>query len=215
MNKLLLQRSCKLCLFLFWLVTLTMGPYIVFSNSNLELILSNRAILINTIQRATGLTAFGLLTFQIFLSSNTKFIKYHMLNGILAYTFVFIHPILMIVSRYFLYRKIDPFYVYTDVCVLCDGIYEYYVNFGRIAFYLTTTAVIAVKYKNMSSWLKIHWRKLHVLNYLAFYAVSIHAYSLGSDSSTKLFIYFFWFCQIVVLYSILLKLSRLLLKPKS
>ena len=169
------------------------------------------------LQRITGLIAFSLLTLQIYLSSSNKFIKYHMLNGILAYTFIFLHPLLMIVFRYFLYQKIDPFYVFTDVCLLCEGSYEYYINFGRIAFYLVTIAVIAVKYKqslasfagrNINDWLKVHWRKLHMLNYVAFYAISIHAYKLGSDSSTKLFTYFFWLAQAIVLYRLLLKLKK-------
>lgn len=160
--------------------------------SNLEII--------NLVQRITGITAFVLITLQIYLSSSRKLIKYHMLNGILAYFFVFLHPVLMIVYRYILYQKMDPFYVFTDACLLCDGAYEYYINFGRIAFYLITIAVIAVKFRYINNWLKTNWRKLHILNYVAFYFVSIHAYSLGSDSSTKLFIYFFWLAQAIVLY---------------
>lgn len=164
--------------------------------------------IINLLQRITGITAFVLLTLQIYLSSSKKLIKYHMLNGILAYFFVFLHPVLMIVYRYVMYQKRDPFYVFTDVCILCDGVYEYYINFGRIAFYLITIAVIAVKFRYLSTWLKNNWRKLHILNYVAFYFVSIHAYSLGSDSSNKLFIFLFWVCQAVVLYRLLLKLKK-------
>ncbi|MDP3918166.1 MAG: hypothetical protein Q8Q30_03270 [Candidatus Woesebacteria bacterium] len=164
--------------------------------------------IVTLLQRITGITAFALLTLQIYLSSSHKFIKYHKLNGILAYTFVFLHPVLMIFFRYFLYQKIDPFYVFTDVCLLCNNVYEYYINFGRIAFYAVTTAIIAVKFRTVNDWLKIHWRKLHMLNYVAFYAVSIHAYKLGTDSSTKLFIYFFWLAQAVVLYRLLLVLRK-------
>jgi len=164
--------------------------------------------IITLLQRITGIIAFSLLTLQIYLSSNRKFIKFHMLNGILAYTFIFLHPVLMIVYKYIYSSKFDPFYVFTDICVLCDGVYEYYINFGRTAFYLVTIAVIAVKFRDVNTWLKIHWRKLHMLNYVAFYFVSIHAYNIGTDSSTKLFTYFFWLAQVVVLYRLLLKLKR-------
>lgn len=164
--------------------------------------------IINLLQRITGITAFVLITLQIYLSSSRKLIKYHMANGILAYTFVFLHPVLMIVYRYILYQKMDPFYVFTDACLLCDGAYEYYINFGRIAFYLITIAVIAVKFRYLDAWLKNNWRKLHILNYVAFYAISIHAYKLGTDSSTKIFIFLFWVCQAVVLYRLLLKLKK-------
>ena len=95
--------------------------------------------------------------------------------------------------------KFDPFYVYTDFCVLCDGTYEHLVNLGRIAFYITTLTVLTAKFKNyLSEWIKNNWRKLHVLNYVAFYLVSVHAYNLGSDTSKPWFIYLFWLCQIIV-----------------
>ena len=167
--------------------------------------------IVNLIQRITGLAAFFLITLQIFLSSNRKYIKYHMLNGILAYTFVFIHPVLMVVSNYLFSSNFDPFYVYVDACVMCNGTYEYYVNFGRIAFYSVTIAVIAAKLRNINTWLKNNWRKLHLLNYIAFYAVSIHAYNIGTDFSKTIFIYLFWICQLVVLYTLVLKVRQLLI----
>lgn len=166
-------------------------------------------VTINLIQRITGVTAFVLITLQIFLSSNIKFTKLHKLNGILAYTFIFIHPILMILYRYSYSGKFDPFYVYTDLCVLCDGTYEHFINLGRIAFYITTITVITARFKNyLSEWIRNNWRKLHILNYIAFYLVSIHAYNLGSDTSKQWFIYFFWFAQTVVLYAIIKRIRE-------
>jgi len=160
-------------------------------------------VTINTIQRITGIIAFTLITLQIFLSSNRKFTKFHMLNGILAYTFIFVHPIMMILYRYSYMGDFDPFYVYTDVCVLCNGEYEHFVNLGRIAFYLVTITVLTAKFRDkIHKWVGKNWRKLHILNYLVFYLVSVHAINIGTDSTNKLFLYFFWFCQIVVLYSI-------------
>lgn len=166
--------------------------------------------LINLLQRITGIAAFSLITLQIFLSTNRKYLKFHMLNGILAYTFIFLHPILMIVYRYLYTSKIDPFYVYTDLCVLCDGMYETYVNLGRIAFYLLTLAVFVAKFrkgalflgKKTSDWIVLNWRKLHVINYVAFYFVSFHAINIGTESLNKVFIFFFWLCQLVVLYTV-------------
>lgn len=166
--------------------------------------------IVNLVQRITGIAAFSLITLQIFLSSNRKFVKFHMLNGILAYTFIFMHPVLMVVYKYLYSSKLDPFYVFTDVCVLCDGVYEYYINFGRLAFYLLTTAVIAAKFRKISEWLNNNWRKLHILNYVAFYFVSIHAYNIGSDSTTKLFLTFFWLCQIIVAGVIVKRIKGLL-----
>jgi len=174
--------------------------------------------IINLLQRITGLTAFALLFIQIVLGSNmdyfrTKFgnnaLKIHIANGFLAYFFIFLHPILMIIFRYFLYGKIDPFYVYVDFCFLCDNKYEYYINFGRLAFLSLTIAVFAGLFRGYNKFMRLHWRKLHALNYLAFYFISIHAYFTGTDSINKTFTFFFWTAQIVVLISIFNRLKSL------
>lgn len=157
--------------------------------------------LVNILQRSSGIIALGLLTFQIYLGASRKNIKLHMINGILTYFFVFLHPITYLLFRYFAIGKIDPLYVFIDVCVLCQGVYEHYLNLGRIAFYLVTTAVIAVKFKNISSWLKANWRKLHVLNYLAFYIVSVHSILIGTDAKNSVFLAYFIILQIIVLMS--------------
>lgn len=185
--------------------------------------MTNLAI-INLLQRITGLTAFVLLFIQIVLGSNMDFwrakfgsiaLKIHITNGLLAYFFILLHPTLMIAFRYFLYGKIDPYYVFTDFCVLCEKPYDYYINFGRLALLSVTIAVFAGLFRGANLWMRKNWRKLHILNYLAFYFVSIHSYNIGADSSTKLFIYTFWFFQIVVLCIILSKLRQLLLKLRS
>jgi predicted ferric reductase len=177
---------------------------------------------INLLQRITGLTAFGLLFIQIVLGSNMDFwrtklgdkaLKLHIVNGILTYTFIFLHPILMVLYMYSYSSNFDPFYVYTDFCVLCDGAYEYYINFGRLAFLFTTIAVFAGLFRGMNMWMRQNWRKLHILNYFAFYFVSIHSYNIGSDSSEPLFTYLFWTAQIVVLVSVIKKLKEVF-KPK-
>lgn len=163
--------------------------------------------IVNVLQRFSGVIALGLITIQIYLGANRKNIKFHKLNGIFAYTFVLIHPITYLLFRYFAIGKIDPLYVFVDVCVLCQNTYEHYLNLGRIAFYLVTTAVIAVKFRDFSNWLKINWRKLHILNYLAFYFVSFHSILIGTDSKKPLFLIYFVLLQIVVLGSIIKKLK--------
>ena len=120
--------------------------------------------IINLLQRITGLVALGLITFQIYLGASQKAIKFHKLNGILAYTFILIHPILFLLSRKIIYDRFDFYYIFVDACVICDKPYDFLINFGRIAFYLITTAVLAVKLRVVVPWLKTNWRKLHVLN---------------------------------------------------
>ncbi len=165
--------------------------------------------IINLLQRITGMLALGLITLQIYLGANRKAIWLHKMNGILAYVFVFLHPLLLVGYDYVAFGRFDPLYVFVDVCLLCDSVRESLINFGRIAFYLVTTAVIAIKFREFNSWLKVNWRKLHVLNYLAFYFVSFHSIKIGTDSTSSLFLVYFAFCQIVVLISIFNKI-----KPK-
>ena len=164
--------------------------------------------IINLLQRITGLVALGLITFQIYLGASQKAIKFHKLNGILAYTFILIHPILFLLSRKIIYDRFDFYYIFVDACVICDKPYDFLINFGRIAFYLITTAVLAVKLRGVVPWLKTNWRKLNVLNYLAFYFVSLHSINIGTDSRSTWFIVYFAVCQIIVLYSIINRLKR-------
>lgn len=163
--------------------------------------------IINLLQKITGIIALGLLALQIYLGANRKNIKFHMLNGIFTYTFVFLHPVLFLLYRYFTIGKLDPLYIFVDVCVLCQGIYEHYINLGRVGFYLVTIAVIAVKFRNISNWLKTNWRKLHILNYLAFYFVSFHSIFIGTDSRKPLFLIYFVILQIIVLETIVKRLK--------
>ena len=165
--------------------------------------------IINLLQRITGMLALGLITLQIYLGASRKAIWFHRINGILAYIFVFLHPLLLVFYDYVAFGRFDPLYVFVDVCLLCDSIRESLINLGRIAFYLITVAVIAIKFREFSSWLKTNWRKLHVLNYLAFYFVSFHSINIGTDSKSSLFLVYFWICQIIVLCSIIQKLKTL------
>lgn len=164
---------------------------------------------ISLMQRLSGLIAIGLITLQIYLGATRKAIWFHKINGIIAYTFILIHPSLLIIKNYLNYSKFDPFYVFVDACILCDGLYEHFLNFGRIAFYLITIAVLAVKLRDFFPWLKANWRKLHILNYVAFYFVSFHSINIGSDSRQAWFLIYFILCQLVVLYSIMMKLKNL------
>lgn len=166
--------------------------------------------IINLLQRITGIIAFSLITLQIYLGSRKINLKLHMANGLIAYTFVLIHPLLLILYRYVFFGRFDPYYVFTDACVLCGNLNEYFINFGRIGLYLITIAVFVAKFKNIDKWLKANWTKIHPINYLAFYSLSIHALGVGTDSGSIIFILFFVFCQIVVLTSVVKFISKML-----
>lgn len=145
-----------------------------------------------------------------------------MVVGIFAYFFIFLHPLLYVLLRYYLSLGFDPFYVFVDFCVMCRTPYDYFLSFGRYAFYIFTLAVIVAKARNGFSWfsrglnefIKLHWRKLHALNYLAFIFVSSHAINIGSDATKPWFMVLFWSCQLVFLYVVVKKLREVYLNFK-
>ena len=153
--------------------------------------------IVNLVQSITAVIAFVFLTLQIY--TNAKIFKY------LTYFFIFIQPILIIISVYFLYGRLDPFYMYTDLCLLCGKKYEYDINFLRIAFYAISIAVFAPYFK-LSKYFNYH--VVASFAYLGFYSLSIYLYNTSPYSNSKLFIYFFWLAQAVVLYRLLLVLRK-------
>lgn len=198
--------------FLIWLGFLLAGPVIVFINTNFGVVGTNRVLIANLFQKSLGLIAFFLLTFQITFREKIE-IKYHKLNGIFTYFFVFLHPATWIVWNYFLRGNIDVYYPFIDVCGLCKPKVEYFYNLGRLGFWSITFAVVAARLVTIinDKWLNKNWRKVHLLNYLAFYFVSIHAFFIGSDTKAFLFNIFFLTSQFLVLNTILKKKSNFIL----
>lgn len=148
------------------------------------------------------------------MGATHKKIKLHKINGILISILIVLHPLFYMVYRYLYGLKLDPFYVFVDACLLCDGRYEYLLSLGRIGLYLIVLAVVAVKFNFISEYIKNNWRLFHILNYLAFYILSIHAYLIGRDANKLWFIILFAFCQIVVLISIIMRVKEIS-KPSS
>lgn len=163
---------------------------------------------INLVQRLTAIIALGLLSVQIFSDTSKKIYTYFM------YLFVFTQPILAVLSRYIFNSDLDPFYMYADICVLCDGRGEYVINFLRISFYATSIAVFANLLPYVDKWFKRNWQPFKYLYFVGFYTLSIYLYNSGPLTKPKLFTLFFWICQALVLIKIF-KEVKLVFKPKS
>lgn len=159
---------------------------------------------INLVQRITTIIALVLLSLQIYTNNSKKILVY------LTYTFIFVQPLLVILSRYIFNSHLDPFYMYTDLCVMCDGKTEYYINFLRIAFYSASLAIFAPLLKNESKWLKKNWKLLEYLYYAGFYSLSLYLYNTGPIVKEKWFVYVFWIAQIAVLVSIVKEIKKLI-----
>ena len=182
----------KIIFYLIWLILFSLAPITIFLNTPLSAIILSPASMANTAQRLFGLWAFTLMFVQVILGSfmtkwTEKFggwiFKFHVLEGIFLYLLILVHGFTFVFFRYFTKHGLDPFYVFVDVCVLCGKSFEFYYNFGRVGFWLVTIAVLTGLFRTATPFLRVHWRKFHVLNYAAFLLIGIHSFFLGGDIS--------------------------------
>lgn len=210
-----LMNKNKIIFYLVWIFLVSLGPITVLSNTNLALLSTNRSLLVNFIQRLLGLIAFSMLFIQLMLGAFMQrwteklggwVLKFHTTEGPLIYMLILIHPALFGVIRYFGKFGIDPFYIYTQICVLCGkNPLEYYYSLGRLSFWLITIAVTAALLRFSTPFMRAHWRKFHVLNYLAFLLIGIHGFSLGTDFTSMPFFGFAIVAYLIVLYVVIFK----------
>lgn len=187
------MKSSTLLFFLVWFILIFLGPLTVIRNTPISLLMSNQLILINFLQRFAATLAFSMLFTQIVLGAFMDrwierfggwVFKFHVTQGAIIYTLILSHALLFVLFNYKAGGRFDPFYVFTDLCVLCSNKTEFFYNLGRIGFWLITLAVVAAKLRTQP-WLRTHWRKLHILNYLAFIVIALHGRMVGSDTLTS------------------------------
>lgn len=206
----------KIILLAVWLVLVVPGVLTVFRNTPLVLAQKDINTFINWLQRLAAVLAFSLLFVQVILgafmeSLTEKFggwiFKLHVYQGVVSYALVIIHPLLFLGLNFKDKGVIDPFYVFTDFCAICSTPLELWYTFGRISFWLITVAVFAAIMRKQAWW-RIHWRKFHVLNYLAFLLIAIHARFAGTDALTPPFVWIYWFAVVSVLATFIYKYVR-------
>lgn len=157
--------------------------------------------------RLTGLYAFILIFIQIMLGAfinywrmvfGPKILNFHMTEGLIAYGLVLAHP------AFFLLNAI-PANVPNPLGLLLprfSSAYETYLSFGKIGFVLLTIAFFAAKFRS-AGFLKKHWRKFHILNYIAFWLIFVHSFNLGQDTKTGPFMWLYPLMAILVVISII------------
>lgn len=216
-------NKTKIIIFTAWLFVLAIGPYTIFKNTNLGTLKSNPLLIVNILQRIAGIAAFTLVFFQIILGAFMEkltqklggwIFKFHIIQGPIAYSLILLHPLLLVLFNFKIFGKFDPFYIFTDFCVLCKPVSEYYLTFGRIAFWLVTFAVVAAKFRTRPFFRK-NWRVFHSLNYLAFFFIVIHSFKLGSDATSMPFLVFYIFSIISVISIIIYKMKMRMAREKT
>ncbi|HJX58926.1 hypothetical protein A2V61_01360 [Candidatus Woesebacteria bacterium RBG_19FT_COMBO_47_8] len=199
---------------LVWLLSILLGPVTVLIFILRSPVPLNNLLVVNLIQRVVGLVAFVLLFWQVVLGSfMQKWIeklgawvfKWHLTEGAVAYSLILLHPLALLVFNYIARHVIDPFYVFTDFCLMCKTRPEFFYTLGRLSFWLVSAAVLAAKLRTLPWW-RENWRKFHILNYAVFLLVAVHSFFIGSDSRSFPFVIFYIFSVPAVLYIIAVKL---------
>lgn len=200
---------------LIWIVVVFAGPVTVLVNTPVSEALGNRPLLINILQRMSGLVAFSLLFVQIILGAfmgkwtqilGAKAYWVHINQGLLAYVFIFIHPITQMLLDY------EARGLQGALLTFLPG-FDIFLNFGKLAFVFLTAAVV-IGYFRTKPFLRRNWRKLHILNYLAFFLIAIHSRNLGTDVSAPPFVFIFSIALLIVPLTIVYRLIPSMVKIK-
>ena len=200
------------------------GFFSIYSNTSFGHIHITSAFLANLAQRIFGLTLFTMLFVQIILGSFMRrlteifggwIFKFHVLEGITIYSLVLLHITSFILFRYFAGLGLDPFYIFTDFCLLCKTKSELYITLGRLSFWLITTTVFAGLFRTLNPFMRIHWKKFHILNYLVFLLIGIHGFLLGTDFGYMPFFVFAIVAYVAVLVVIMVKSAKFIKNSKN
>ena len=206
---------------IFWVLLLgllSLVPLTVIKSVSVPYLMANRSAMMNLVQRIFALTAFVLLFWQIMLGAYMQkwteklggwVFRFHVTSGVFIYLLVVLHPVFFMLSNYFYGRGLDPFCVFTQVCVLCKPP-ELYYSLGRVSFWLINIAFFAGLFRTATPYMRANWRKFHVLNYVAFLLIGIHGFFSGTDFRIKPFFTFAIIAYLIVIYTIIRKLSSLI-----
>lgn len=170
-----MHKYFKYIYWIIWLGLVILGPYTI-----LKTPISST---LNLLERVSGVIVFSLLFIQIVLKKN--------INP-LIYLLVFIHPLFLFVFNYKVFHTLDPFYIFTQVCLLCKTNLELFYTFGRLGFWFLTLAVFAA-----------NWQKLYFVNYVVFFLVALHGWFVGSDFHAFPLNFFFWLSILAVFLTVL------------
>jgi len=204
-------RYKKILFITLWLLILSLAPYTVLNNLN-QYLLKTRPLLItaSALQRSMGLLAFTMLSLQIVIGSNMQRIaqklgswiyKFHLTQGVIIYSLIVLHTLMLFWFNYMGTGKINPFYIYSDFCLICKSRIELYYTLGRISFWLIAFTVLAAKFRTLP-WLRRYWRYIHIANYIIFTLIALHAGVSGGDILLKPFVYVYWLGVGAVIFTI-------------
>lgn len=194
------KTNKKLALVVILLVVLGLGPYTVISRYPLTSISSDPAKLASYFQRIIGLVFITLIFFQVVFARFKKVLtqkfglRADLTTVVLAAPSFFAITFYHFLYMYFIFKIkgiFDPFYVFTEVCLLCTNRFELLYTLARVSFWLVTASFLAFIF-DTSLVSKKSKKWFEYLNYLAFYFFSLHFYLIESDAQNAPFSWFFY-----------------------
>lgn len=200
------QDNLKIFFVLLYVIILLVPGYTVWQNGGFTA-QADVAAITYLFLRLTGLYAFVLIFIQVMLGAfmnywrmvfGPKILNFHMWEGILAYGLILAHPTLFLLNA----ALAGVPNVLGLLIPRFTNSYEIYLSFGKIGFILLTIAIFAARFRN-AGFLQKHWRKFHILNYIAFWFIFVHSFNLGSDTRMPPFSWLYPIMAILVVVSIL------------
>lgn len=170
-----MNKYFKYIFWIIWLGLVILGPYTILKTPT--------SSILNLLERISGVFVFSLLFIQIALKKN--------INP-LIYLLVFIHPLFLFAFNYKVFHRFDPFYIYTQACLLCKTWIELFYTFGRLAIWFLIIGIFVA-----------NWRKSRVFNYVAFSLAALHGWFVGSDFHAFPLSFFFWLSILAIFLTVL------------
>jgi predicted ferric reductase len=211
------MKKYIIAFWIIWLALVFVGQFTILKSVSFPKVLTDFGLTLNLLERVSGVFIYTLLFVQIisgaYMDKLTNklggwIFKVHTIQGPFIYLFALIHPLLLLVFNYKIFHTLDPFYIYTQVCFLCKTNRELFYTFGRLGLWFLSIGVFVALFRNSDDWLKMNWRKLHALNYIAFFFVALHGYFIGGDFRIIPLNYLFYASLILVVSTIILKIVR-------
>jgi hypothetical protein len=163
------------------LTAFLVGPYQIYRSPLLVYLHSGGLVQkIILFRSLTGWLVFGLIIFQLLIGVfieywtnifGKKFVNIHRVVSVFVVLLVIVHPLSFVLINYMVKGAIDPFYVFTDICVLCKNIYETTYTFGRIAFWLI---VLIILFKMFTQ--KKYSKNIFILKILVVVFIVLHIF---------------------------------------
>ena len=203
------------------ILTIFLAAVVWFNTPPITRSFSNPEFLLDYTLRLSALLAFVMLADQIitgaFMPRITEklggwFFRYHITLGAVAYALIFAHPFLYLIFLLSVGNSLNPFHVYADICILCETRHQLNVSIGRIGFWLVIVAGLAAIFRVKIYQLRPYWRYLHIINYIAFFFISFHAWYTGSDVIGTAYRYLHIFLVSAVVITLIYKIGSLFKK---